>query len=119
MKKPVHYILWKTQPGGAESLVTAYIEHFSKTREQYLYSLRPSENELSSLPELHFQAGYEKTWIATGPISGIAANTATGFFTWSTRGRSCCCSPCSRGCGSRFTTFTGPSTGNRPGNGFI
>lgn len=60
MKKPVHYILWKTQPGGAESLVTAYIEHFSKTREQYLYSLRPSENELSSLPELHFQAGYEK-----------------------------------------------------------
>ena len=61
-KKPLHYILWKTYPGGAESLVTAYIDRFSKERAQYLYSLRESENKLSDLPDLHFQSGFNENF---------------------------------------------------------
>lgn len=42
----VHYVVWKSMPGGMESFITAYVEHFNRSRECFLFSLRPSSNGL-------------------------------------------------------------------------
>ena len=59
---PIHYIVWRSQPGGAESLVKDYLERFSEDRDLYLYSLRTSENEISNSPGLRFDSGSDKNW---------------------------------------------------------
>lgn len=59
---PVHYITWRALPGGAESFVTHYADYFIRLRRVYIYSLRPSENKLSDLPNVLFQSGVDNNW---------------------------------------------------------
>lgn len=59
---PIHYVVWRSQPGGAEALVKNYLERFSDGRESFLYSLRDSENEISNLAGLQFSSGHDKNW---------------------------------------------------------
>ncbi len=46
-ERPVHYVVWTSTPGGMESFVTAYAQHFKPLRKVHLFSARPSANLLS------------------------------------------------------------------------
>lgn len=61
-KAPVHYIVWRAAPGGAESYVSYYTDRFAKERDVYIYSLRSSENGLSNFPRTQFQSGADTNW---------------------------------------------------------
>ncbi|MCC6463356.1 MAG: glycosyltransferase family 4 protein [Saprospiraceae bacterium] len=61
-RTPVHYVVWRSEPGGAELSVNHYIRHFSPRREVYVYSLRAAENELYDASKIHFQNGADKDW---------------------------------------------------------
>ena len=59
---PLHYVVWRALPGGAESYVTQYAEQFGAARDIYVYSLRASENRISEAPQVHFTAGSDNNW---------------------------------------------------------
>jgi glycosyltransferase involved in cell wall biosynthesis len=44
---PIHFVLWRAEPGGMESYVVAYARHFQGTRRTFLFSLRSGPNTLT------------------------------------------------------------------------
>ncbi len=54
---PVHYVVWRSDPGGAESYISHYVRHFAGRRERHICSLRSADNGLSTDPEVYFHPG--------------------------------------------------------------
>jgi len=46
-RRPLHFVLWRAEPGGMESAVGAYVAAFGPHRTCSLFSLRPGPNELA------------------------------------------------------------------------
>lgn len=44
--RPLHFVLWRAEPGGMESAVNAYVAAFGPHRRCFLFSLRPGPNKL-------------------------------------------------------------------------
>ena len=59
---PLHYVVWRSQPGGAESSVKYYVDRFTGRRDLFLYSLRTSANAISPDASLHFESGDDRNW---------------------------------------------------------
>ncbi|TNE54869.1 MAG: hypothetical protein EP344_13975, partial [Bacteroidetes bacterium] len=59
---PVHYVVWRSLPGGAELSVRHYVEGYGAKRRLYLYSLRDSDNAVCTDPRLHFDKGADGGW---------------------------------------------------------
>lgn len=72
---PIHFVLWRAEPGGMEGYAAAYVRHFRSSRRTYLFSLRPGPNELTDEVD-----GY-----ATGAASNVAMYAA--FFRYCRRHR--------------------------------
>ena len=62
LRTPVHYVVWRSEPGGAELSVNHYIRHFGPRRAVHVYSLRAAENELYDASKIHFQNGSDNDW---------------------------------------------------------
>jgi glycosyltransferase involved in cell wall biosynthesis len=59
---PVHYIMARCGPGGAELSVRHYINAFSPKRKLYAYSLRPSENTILDNSKIEYAGGRTEGW---------------------------------------------------------
>ncbi len=44
---PIHFVLWRAEPGGMESPVIDYVRSFNASRRTCLFSLRPGPNRLT------------------------------------------------------------------------
>lgn len=54
---PVHYVVWKALPGGAELAVRHYLDRFSESRTLHAFSLRPTENVLYDDSKVRYHSG--------------------------------------------------------------
>ena len=54
---PVHYVVWKALPGGAELSVRHYLDQFSPKRTLHAFSLRPTENVLYDGSKVNYHSG--------------------------------------------------------------
>lgn len=61
-KAPVHYVVWRAYPGGAESFAAYYTNRFEEDRSIHLYSLRSCENYITDSPGIQFQSGADTNW---------------------------------------------------------
>lgn len=59
---PVHYVVWRSEAGGAELSVNHYIERFSSSRAVHVFSLRASKNEIYDGSKIQFQNGADNDW---------------------------------------------------------
>lgn len=46
-RTPIHFVLWRAEPGGMENYAASYVRHFRSSRRTYLFSLRPGPNDLT------------------------------------------------------------------------
>ena len=58
----LHYVVWQSRPGGAESLIGHYVDAFGKSSKVHLYSLRDSPNEICDPARVRFQRGHNRQW---------------------------------------------------------
>lgn len=59
---PVHYVVWRSEAGGAELSVRHYIDRFSRSRTVHVFSLRASENEIYDGSKIQFDHGADSDW---------------------------------------------------------
>lgn len=62
MLTPVHYVVWRSEAGGAELSVNHYIDRFRASRTVHVYSLRASDNEIYDGSKIRFQHGPDNDW---------------------------------------------------------
>ncbi len=46
-RAPIHFVLWRAEPGGMENYAASYVRHFRSSRKTHLFSLRPGPNDLT------------------------------------------------------------------------
>ncbi len=78
--QPIHYVVWEALPGGMESYITYYTEHFYERRPVYIFSLRPSGNHLNPRLNGHFAEGSRSNWACYTSFFRYARRHRKGLF---------------------------------------
>jgi glycosyltransferase involved in cell wall biosynthesis len=60
--KPIHYIIWQVGRGGAEMLVSHYIDHFNNVRPIHIYSVKEFTNNIYGTDQVSIRSGPSGKW---------------------------------------------------------